>query len=71
MDGEVSPRPRNKRLTASKEPPKHNAVGNVLLQSWKKKKKHNVQWKLTIVCNASKDHNFLASKAICMHRELT
>ena len=38
MDGEVSPRPRNKRLTASKEPPKHNAVGNVLLQSWKKKK---------------------------------
>lgn len=27
------PRPRNKRLTGSNEPPKHNAVGNVFLQS--------------------------------------
>lgn len=31
-----SPRPRNNRLTASREPPKHNAVGNVFLQSYKK-----------------------------------
>lgn len=33
-----SPRPRNNRLTASREPPKHNAVGNVFLQSYKKSK---------------------------------
>ena len=30
-----SPRPRNKRLIASDEPPRHSAVGNVFLQSCK------------------------------------
>jgi hypothetical protein len=30
------PRPRNKRLIASNEPPKHNAVGNAFLQSYKR-----------------------------------
>lgn len=30
-----SPRPCSNRLIASREPPKHNAVGNVFLQSYK------------------------------------